>query len=76
MILIQIYFYYQLNHIQYYFLKSLRLNFFNFFINSYYLYLLFKPEIYFSSYNKITLRNEIPKENTSDFSGLKDPIPD
>ena len=29
----------------------------------------------FSCYNKITLRNEIPNENISDFSGLKDPIP-
>ena len=47
----------------------------NFLCNSYSLSLLFKPEIYFSSNNKITLRNEIPKENTSNFSGLKDPIP-
>ena len=45
------------------------------FYNSYSLSLLFKPEIYFSSYNKMTLKNEIPKENISDFSGLKDPIP-
>ena len=28
-----------------------------------------------SDYNKITLINEIPRENISDFSGLKDPIP-
>ena len=30
----------------------------------------------YSCNNEITLRNEIPKENTSDFSGLKDPVPD
>ena len=29
----------------------------------------------YSCNNEITLRNEIPKENTSDFSGLKDPVP-
>ena len=28
----------------------------------------------YSCNNEITLRNEIPKENTSDFSGLKDPV--
>ena len=28
----------------------------------------------YSFNNEITLRNEIPKENTSDFSGLKDPV--
>ena len=30
----------------------------------------------YSCNNEITLINEIPKENTSDFSGLKDPVPD
>ena len=43
--------------------------------NFYYFSLLFKPIIDFSSCNKMTLKKDIPKENISDFSGLKFPIP-
>ena len=45
------------------------------FNKSYSFSLLFNPYI-FSSYNyKTILKNDIPKENISDYSGLNSPLP-
>ena len=45
------------------------------YIKSYSFSLLFNPYI-FSSYNyKTILKNDIPKENISDYSGLNSPLP-
>ena len=39
------------------------------------MFLLFNPYIFDSSNYKIILKNDIPKENISDNSGLNSPIP-
>ena len=44
-------------------------------IKSYSFYLLFSPYILFSFSYRLILKNEIPKENISDNSGLNSPVP-
>ena len=44
-------------------------------IKSNYFYLLFSPNIWSSFSYKLILKNEIPKENISDNSGLNSPVP-
>ena len=40
----------------------------------YVVFKLFNPNILFSSIYKVILKNDIPKENTSDNSGLNSPV--